>query len=101
MANMRFSISADPQVHAAIKIHAEAADMDVSGYLVAAATAQMAADDAAAAVFGPLDTDNAAALDEAIQPSSPPAFEELTSEEQAQVRRILSSALGSGSADVA
>ncbi|MFV2175203.1 hypothetical protein ACFHW2_12935 [Actinomadura sp. LOL_016] len=101
MVNTRFSISVDPQVHEAVKVHAEAAGMDVSGYMVAAAAAQMAADDAAAAVFAPLDADNATALDEAVQPSGPPAFDELTPEEQKQVRRILSSALDSDSADVA
>ncbi|MGW6280812.1 hypothetical protein [Kribbella sp. NPDC055071] len=103
MANMRFSISTDPQVHAAVKAHADAAGMDVSGYIIAAATAQMAADDAAAAVFAPLDNDNAAALDEAATLETPslPVFEDLTAEEQAQVRRILASALGSDRADVA
>ena len=39
--------------------------MDVSAYMIAAATAQMAADDAASAVFAPLDAENAAALAEA------------------------------------
>jgi hypothetical protein len=103
MANMRFSISTDPQVHAAVKAHADAAGMDVSGYMVAAAVAQMAADDAAAAVFAPLDADNATALDEAAALETPslPAFEDLTAEEQALVRRVLSSALGSDRADVA
>jgi hypothetical protein len=100
MANTRFSISTDPQVHAAIKAHADAAGLDVSSYMVAAAVAQMAADDAASAAFASLDADNAAALDEAaaLQPSALPAFEDLTTEEQALVRRILSSALGSDQA---
>ncbi|QFG26987.1 hypothetical protein F7P10_11880 [Actinomadura sp. WMMB 499] len=73
--------------------------MDVSRYMVAAAAAQMAADDAAA--FAPLDAGNAAALDEAVRAPTPPAFDELTSEEQAQVRRILSLALGLDGTDVA
>lgn len=103
MANMRFSISTDPQVHAAVKAHADAAGMDVSGYLIAAAMSQMAADDAAAAVFAPLDSDNAAALEEAATLEAPdmPALEDLTAEEQAMVRRALSAALGSDRADVA
>ncbi|GAA2448725.1 hypothetical protein GCM10010191_77740 [Actinomadura vinacea] len=95
MANTQFSISTGPQVHAAIKAHADAAGLDVSGYMVAAAVAQMAADDAAAAAFATLDADNAAALDDL------PAFEALTAEEQKLVRRVLSSALGSNQADVA
>src|SRR5580658_3064910 len=65
MANTRFSISTDPAIQRAIKAHAEAAGMDVSAYMVAAAIAQMAADDAASAVFAPLDEENAAALAEA------------------------------------
>ncbi|WP_433475571.1 hypothetical protein ACQPZP_00205 [Spirillospora sp. CA-142024] len=103
MANTRFSISTDPQIHAAIKAHADAAGMDVSGYMVAAVVAQMAADDAAEAVFAPLDADNSAAHDEAagLQAPSAPAFEDLTADDQAQVRRILSSALGTDRADVA
>jgi hypothetical protein len=46
--------------------------MDVSAYMVAAAVAQMATDDAAAAVFAPLDAANAEALDAAstLQPPS-------------------------------
>jgi hypothetical protein len=51
MANSRFSISTDPAIQRAIKAHAEAAGLDVSTYLVAAAIAQMAADDAVSAVF--------------------------------------------------
>jgi hypothetical protein len=93
MADMCFSISTDPQVHAALEAHAHAAGMDVSGYVIAAAMAQMAADDAAAAVFAPLDSDNAAALDEAatLEASGLPAFEDLTAEEQVEVRRVLDS----------
>lgn len=103
VANTRFSISTDPQVQAAIKAHADAAGLDVSGYMVAAAVAQMAADDAAAAVFAPLDADNAMAMEESEGVEMPglPAFEDLAAEEQALVRRVLSSALGSDQADVA
>ncbi|RFS86995.1 hypothetical protein D0T12_01690 [Actinomadura spongiicola] len=53
MTNKRFSISMDPQVHTAIKEHADATGLDISGYMVAAAVAQMAADAAAEAVFAP------------------------------------------------
>src|ERR1700745_2567335 len=83
MANTRFSISTDPAIQQAIKAHAEAAGMDVSAYMVAAATAQMAADDAASAVFAPLDEENASALAEAaeISPAPLPAFADLTAEE--------------------
>jgi hypothetical protein len=103
MANTRFSISTDPDVHAAVKAHADAAGLDVSGYMVAAALAQMAADDAAEAAFAPLDADNTAALDEAatIEAAPMPAFEDLTAEEQLLVRRVLASALGTDHADVA
>lgn len=97
MANTRFSISTDPAIQRAIKAHAEAAGLDVSAYMVAAAIAQMTADDAASAVFAPLDAENAAALAEAaeISPAPLPAFEDLTVEEQHLVLRVMRSALGS------
>lgn len=97
MANIRFTISTDPEVHTAIRSHADAAGLDVSAYVVAAAVAQMAADDATAAIFAPLDADNAAAAEQAIAVTMPalPAVEELSAEEQALVRRVVSSALGS------
>lgn len=103
VANTRFSISTDPQVHAAIKAHADAAGLDVSAYMVAAAVAQMAADDAAASVFAPLDADNAMALEESQAVDTPgmPVFDDLTAEEKTLVRRVLSAALGSDQADVA
>jgi uncharacterized protein (DUF1778 family) len=96
MANTRFSISTDPAIQRAIKAHAEAAGLDVSAYMVAAAIAQMAADDAASAVFAPLDAENASALAEAAEtgPAPLPAFEDLTAEEQHLVLRVMRSALG-------
>jgi hypothetical protein len=77
--------------------------MDVSAYMVAAAIAQMAADDAASAVFAPLDADNAAAMDEAATMAAPPvpALEDLTAEERLLVHRVLSSAVGTDEASVA
>ncbi len=103
MANTRFTISTDPAIQAAIKVHAEAAGMDVSAYMVAAAIAQMAADDAASAVFAPLDAENTAAMEEAAMMSAPPmpAFEDLTAEEQLLVHKVISSALGTDEASVA
>jgi len=75
----------------------------VSAYMVAAAAAQMAADDAASAAFAPLDADNATALQQstASTMSDLPAFADLSEREQALVRRVVSSALGSGHADIA
>ena len=103
MANTRFTISTDPAIQAAIKAHAEAAGIDVSAYVVAAAIAQMAADDATSAVFAPLDEENTAAMEEAATMSAPPlpAFEDLTAEEQLLVHRVISSALGTDEASVA
>lgn len=100
MANPRFSISTDPGIQRAIKAHAEAAGLDVSAYMVAAAIAQMAADDAASAVFAPLDGENASALAE-ISPEPLPAFADLTAEEQHLVLRVMRSALGSEGTDEA
>ena len=96
MANTRFTISTDPAIQATIKIHAEAAGLDVSAYMVAAAIAQMAADDVASAVFAAIDAENAAAMDEGATMNPPllPAFEDLTTEDQALVHRVISSALG-------
>jgi hypothetical protein len=103
MANTRFTISTDPAVQAAIKAHAESAGLDVSAYMVAAAIAQMAADDAASAVFAPLDAANTAAMQEgaAMSAAPLPAFEDLTPEEQLLVHRVVSSALGTEEASVA
>ena len=100
MVNSRFSISTDPAIQAAIKAHAEAAGMDVSAYMVAAAIAQMAADDAASAVFAPLDARNAAAEAEAAElaPAPLPAFDDLTAEERHLVLRVMRSALGADGA---
>ena len=100
MANTRFSISTDPAIQKAIRTHAEAAGLDVSAYMIAAAIAQMAADDAAAAVFAPLDAENASALAEAAQisPAPLPTFGDLTAEEQHLVLRVMRSALGSDGA---
>jgi uncharacterized protein (DUF1778 family) len=97
MANTRFSISTDPAIQGAIKEHAEAAGMDVSAYMVTAAIAQMAADDAASAVFASLDAENASALAEAaeVSPAPLPALGDLTTEDQHLVLRVMRSALGS------
>lgn len=71
--------------------------MDVSAYMVAAAIAQMAADDAASAVFAPVDADNASALAKAAEISPEPlsTFDDLTAEDQHLVLRVVRSALGS------
>ena len=82
---------------------AEAAGMDVSAYMVAAAVAQMARDDAATAAFAALDALNQTALEEAanIAEADLPSFASLTAEEQFLVRRVLGSALGSDDSGVA
>jgi hypothetical protein len=103
MPNTRFTISTDPEVQSAIKAHADAAGLDVSAYMIAAAVAQMAADDVASAVFAPLDADNAGAMEQSTAATIPdlPAFEDLSAEEQVLVSRVVRSALGSDRADVA
>ena len=77
--------------------------MDVSAYMIAAAVAQMARDDAATAAFAALDARNQAALEQAadIPEADLPSFAALTSAEQVLVRRVLGSALGSDVAGVA
>ncbi len=103
VVNIRLSISTASDVQAAIKAHAEAAGMDVSAYMVAAAVAQMARDDAATAAFAALDARNQGALEEAagIPEAEQPSFASLTAEEQDLVRRVLSGALGSDDAGTA
>jgi hypothetical protein len=101
--NVRFTISTASDVQAAIRAHAEAAGMDVSGYMIAAAVAQMARDDAAIAAFASLDALNQAAFEQAagIPEAALPSFASLTAEEQVLVRRVLGSALGSDDAGTA
>jgi uncharacterized protein (DUF1778 family) len=103
MPNTRFSISTNPEIQSAIRAHADAAGMDVSAYMIAAAVAQMARDDAASAVFASLDARNRSALEQTtdLPEQDLPAFEDLTVEEQLLVQRVVASALGSDSADVA
>lgn len=103
MANIRFTVSTDPDVHVAIRSHADAAGLDVSAYVIAAAVAQMAADDAATTVFASLDAETAAAAQQATAMTVParPTLEELSAEDQALVHRVVSSALGSDHAGAA
>jgi len=103
MPNIRFTISTASDVQAAIRTHAEAAGMDVSAYMIAAAVTQMACDDAATSAFAALDARNQAALTEAadIPEADLPSFAALTAQEQVLVRRVLGSALGSDGAGVA
>ncbi|WP_084010751.1 hypothetical protein [Pseudofrankia sp. DC12] len=103
MPNIRFTISTASDVQAAIRMHAEAAGMDVSAYMIAAAVAQMARDDAATATFAALDARNRAALEQAggVPETDLPSFDALTTDEQALVHRVLNSALGSDAASVA
>src|SRR5487761_345692 len=103
MPNTRFTISTEPEIQSAIKAHADAAGLDGSAYMIAAAVAQMAADDTVSAVFAPLDTEIAAAAEQAAALGTPdmPGFEDLTPEDQLLVRRVVGSALGSDHADVA
>lgn len=76
-------------VQAAVRMHAEAAGMGMSAYMIAAAVAQMARDDAATRAFAALDARNQAA----DPPDADlPSFAVLSSEEQAVVRRVLGSA---------
>lgn len=103
MPNVRFTVSTASEVQAAIKAHAEAAGMDVSAYMVAAALAQMARDDAATATFAALDARNQAALDQGagLPEENLPSLGSLSPEDQALVRRVLGSALGSDDAGLA
>jgi len=103
MANIRFTVSTNPEIQSAIRAHADAAGMDVSAYVIAAALGQMARDDAASAVFASLDARNRTALEQTtdLPERDLPGFEDLTPEERVLAQRVIASALGSDSADVA
>jgi hypothetical protein len=103
MPNIRFTISTASDVQAAIRRHADAAGMDVSAYMIAAAVAQMARDDAATASFAALDARNQAAFEQTadVPEAELPSFDALTTDERALVQRVLASALGSDAAGVA
>lgn len=77
--------------------------MDVSAYMIAAAVAQMARDDAATATFAALDARNQAAFEQTgdVPAADLPSFDALTTDEQALVHRVLASALGADAAGVA
>ncbi|MFC7219031.1 hypothetical protein ACFQLX_12775 [Streptomyces polyrhachis] len=91
MAKTRISISLDRDHAERIRAHAERAGMDVSAYLVNAATRQMAEVEAAEAQFARIDAVIAAAEAEAASlPALPDAPEnDLTEEERREVRKAL------------
>jgi len=60
MGTRRFSVSAKEEIHHRIRVHAEAAGVDISTYLIAAAVQQMIRDDNAAASFATIDAEIAA-----------------------------------------
>ena len=57
MGTRRFSISTREEIHDRIRAHAEAAGVDVSTYMIAAAIQQMIRDDQAAASFATIDAE--------------------------------------------
>ncbi|NYI03881.1 plasmid mobilization protein [Allostreptomyces psammosilenae] len=91
MAKTRISISLDPEQAERIREHAERAGMDVSAYLVNAATRQMAETDALEAQFSRIDAAIAAAEAEAAALPQPAEVTEddLTEEEKRQVREAV------------
>ncbi|MBT2445619.1 ribbon-helix-helix protein, CopG family [Streptomyces sp. ISL-43] len=91
MAKTRISISLDRDHAERIRAHAERAGMDVSAYLVNAATRQMAEVEAAEAQFARIDAVIAAAEAEAASlPTLPDVAEDdLTEEERREVREAM------------
>ncbi|MEU3556947.1 plasmid mobilization protein [Streptomyces fragilis] len=91
MARTRISISLEPEQAERIRRHAERAGMDVSAYLVHAATRQMAETEAIEEQFAGVDAVIAAAETEAARagelPEEPVA--DLTEEERRDVERAL------------
>lgn len=91
MAKTRISISLDQEQAERIRWHAERAGVDVSAYLVHAATRQMAETEAIEAQFAEVDTVIAAAEAAAGQmpPASGVAEAELTEQERREVEEAL------------
>ncbi|MFE2428651.1 ribbon-helix-helix protein, CopG family [Streptomyces sp. NPDC059373] len=91
MAKTRISISLDEEHAERIKVHAERAGMDVSAYLVNAATRQMAEAEAIEAQFSQVDEVIAAAeVEAAALPPLPEVAEgDLTEEERREVQEAL------------
>ncbi|MFJ9124616.1 hypothetical protein ACIRJS_11060 [Streptomyces sp. NPDC102340] len=98
MARTRISISLEKSKAARIKEHAERVGMDVSAYLVHAATRQMAESDAIEKQFAEVDTliAGAEAEAEAMHDDPPGTGPELTEEERREVEAALGLVLGEG-----
>ncbi|MEC4014914.1 hypothetical protein [Streptomyces sp. H27-D2] len=91
MPKTRISISLDSDHAERIRTHAERAGMDVSAFLVNAATRQMAEAEAAEAQFARLDAVIAAAEAEAaaLPPLPEVADDDLTEQERREVREAM------------
>jgi diphthamide synthase (EF-2-diphthine--ammonia ligase) len=91
MPKTRISISLDSDHAERIRTHAERAGMDVSAYLVNAATRQMAEAEAAEAQFARLDAVIAAAEAEAaaLAPLPEVADDDLTEQERQEVQEAM------------
>lgn len=91
MPKTRISISLDSEHAERIRTHAERAGMDVSAYLVNAATRQMAEAEAAEAQFARLDAVIAAAEAEAavLAPLPEVADGDLTEQERQEVQEAM------------
>ena len=97
MAKTRISISLDAEHAEQIRAHADRAGMDVSAYLVNAATRQMAETDELEAQFASIDAVIAAAEAEASElPTLPEVTEDdLTEQERREVEEALELVYGS------
>jgi hypothetical protein len=91
MAKTRISISLDPEHAERIRSHAERAGLDVSAYLVNAATRQMAEAEAIEANFAHVDAMIAAAESEAaaLEPLPETSPDELTEEERQDIEAAI------------
>jgi hypothetical protein len=97
MAKTRISISLDAEHAEQIRAHADRAGMDVSAYLVNAATRQMAESDALEAQFASIDAVIAAAEAEASEMPALPevAEDDLTEQERREVEEAMELVYGS------
>ncbi|MDT0346221.1 plasmid mobilization protein [Streptomyces litchfieldiae] len=98
MATKRFSISASPEIHTLIKNHADAAGLDVSAYVIAAALERIAEDERVRETFAEIDDEIAATEAAPDSPRSDTAASDvrLTSDEERELHVLRSLILDDG-----
>jgi hypothetical protein len=92
VATKRFSISTSPEIHALIRNHADAAGLDVSAYVIAAALERIAEDEQVRQTFSEIDAEIAAAeaAPASLRPNATAADVHLTADEERELKALRS-----------